>query len=79
MAGAMGLVRLPLRGPMDAARALAFRQKLLEAGTDAPVSALGQAAWLRLSAQAYNEILDYEKLSSVVAGAIGDDRSPPRR
>lgn len=84
MAGAMGLVRLPLRGPVSAARALAFRQRLLDAGTDAPVSTLGDAAWLRLSAQAYNEISDYEKLSSVVTNTIarhetGDDRSPSRR
>jgi len=84
MAGAMGLVRLPLRGPVDAARALAFRQHLLDAGTDAPVSALGDAAWLRISAQAYNKLSDYEKLFSVVTDAIarhetGDDRSPARR
>jgi isopenicillin-N epimerase len=78
MAGAMGLVRLPLRGPVDAARALAFRQCLLDAGTDAPVSALGGAAWLRLSAQAYNEFSDYEKLSAIVIDAIADDSSAPR-
>ena len=84
MAGAMGLVRLPLRGPVSAARALAFRQCLLDAGTDAPVSALGDSAWLRLSAQAYNEFSDYEKLFHVVADAIArhrasDDRSPLQR
>jgi isopenicillin-N epimerase len=79
MAGAMGLVRLPLRGPVDAARALAFRQRLLDAGTDPPVSALGDAAWLRVSAQAYNEFSDYEKLFSIVTAALADDRGPPPR
>jgi len=79
MAGAMGLVRLPLRGPADAARALDFRQRLLDAGTDAPVSALGDAAWLRVSAQAYNEFSDYEKLSSIVTAALADDSSSPPR
>ena len=60
--GAMAMVRLPLAGQVDAARALALRTRLLAAGADAPVSAIGQAAWLRISAQAYNEPRDYHRL-----------------
>jgi isopenicillin-N epimerase len=68
MAGAMGLVRLPLSLPQpaivtDAAR---VRQALLAAGTDAPVSAIDGALWLRVSAAAYNDISDYERLAGLL-------------
>ena len=46
--------------------ALGFRAKLLEAGTDAPVHAIGGAHWLRLSAFAYNELEDYARLTDIV-------------
>ncbi len=36
----MGLVRLPLAGPVDQVRALAIRERLLDRGTDAPVNAI---------------------------------------
>ena len=66
-AGSMGLVRLPDAGPATAARALDLRARLLDARCDAPVHALADGLWLRLSAQAYNEVPDYEKLAECVA------------
>ncbi len=63
--GAMRLVRLPVRGDVAAAP---FRARLLAAGTDAPVHAIGGGLWLRLSAFAYNEPDDYARLADIVAG-----------
>ena len=65
-AGAMALVRLPASGD----RAAALRDALLAAGTDAPVQSLGGAAWLRLSAHAYNEIADYQALADRVQAVL---------
>jgi isopenicillin-N epimerase len=62
--GAMRLVRLPV-GPDT--QALAMRARLLKAGTDAPVHAIGGGLWLRLSAFAYNELEDYARLADIVA------------
>ncbi len=67
MAGAMALVRLPIAGDP-----LAFRAKLLEAGTDVPVHAIGGINWLRLSAFAYNDIDDYVRLADIVTHVIRD-------
>jgi isopenicillin-N epimerase len=67
---AMALVRLPVPAPVTAADAAALRARLLRAGTDAPVNAINNAAWLRLSAQAYNELADYERLAGLVRGAL---------
>ena len=61
--GAMRLVRLD--GSPDLAEAV--RAGLLQAGTDAPVHAIGGALWLRLSAFAYNELEDYARLADIVA------------
>jgi isopenicillin-N epimerase len=61
--GAMRLVRL--NGAPDLAKAV--RARLLQAGTDAPVHAIGGALWLRLSAFAYNELEDYARLADIVA------------
>ena len=47
--------------------ASAVRVRLLEAGTDAPVHAIGDGLWLRLSAFAYNELEDYARLADIVA------------
>ena len=69
-AAAMGTVRLPLAGAATPERALAVRAALLDAGTDAPVQAIDGAAWLRLSAAAYNEAADYERLADIVAGVL---------
>ena len=70
LAGAMGLVRLPLAGPVTAARSEAMRARLLAAGTDAPTHIIDDALWLRLSAHAYNEIEDYQRLAEIAALAV---------
>jgi isopenicillin-N epimerase len=70
LAGAMGLVRLPLTGPASAERSIEVRAQLLAAGTDAPTHVLAGAIWLRLSAAAYNDIEHYERLGEIVAGVI---------
>ena len=70
LAGAMGVVRLPISGAATAERARALRTRLLEANTDAPLHAIGGGIWLRLSAHAYNELADYERLAEVVAGVL---------
>jgi isopenicillin-N epimerase len=61
---AMRLVRLPAALGTDAA---GLRAKLIAAGTDAPIHAIGGALWLRLSAFAYNELEDYARLADIVA------------
>jgi isopenicillin-N epimerase len=60
--GAMALIRLPGR----AEDAPATRARLLELGTDTPVHPLGGAQWLRVSAQAYNDLDDFERLADLV-------------
>lgn len=66
----MGLVRLPLEGWVDEARALALRSCLLDLGTDAPVSAVAGLAWLRLSVAPYNESSDFDRLADLVVELI---------
>ena len=68
--GAMGLVRLPLSKAVTAQDTLALRTRLLELGTDAPLHELNGCAWLRISAQAYNEMADYEALADLVQNII---------
>ena len=72
VAGAMATVRLPVGDPTPA-HALAIRQRLMTAGTDAPVHALDGALWLRLSAFAYNKPDDYHRLADVVASVLSRD------
>jgi isopenicillin-N epimerase len=69
-AGSMGVVRLPLSGDATADRSAALRARLLEAGTDAPTHVLAGAIWLRISAAAYNDIEDYERLAEIVARVL---------
>ena len=66
-AGAMRLVRLPAR---HGTNSTPLRAMLLQAGTDAPVHAIGGALWLRLSAFAYNELEDYARLADIVARVL---------
>ena len=66
LAGSMGMVRLPACGPATEEGALALREAMLNAGTDVPLHAQGGAIWLRLSAQAYNEMADYYRLADIV-------------
>jgi isopenicillin-N epimerase len=63
---AMALVRLPLVGQLSASRALALRERLLDAGTDAQIPEVDGAIWLRISAQAYNTLTDYERLADLL-------------
>lgn len=72
LARAMRLVRLPVRGEANAQGALAIRQRFEARGCDAPVSALAGGMWLRLSAQAYNEEADYERLAVLVRTALAE-------
>jgi isopenicillin-N epimerase len=66
LGGSMSLVRLPVSGPVSEDRALALRVDMLHAGTDVPLHAQAGAIWMRLSAQAYNEFADYQKLADIV-------------
>lgn len=68
-AGAMATIRLPVTDPTPA-HALEIRRRLMEAGADAPVHALGGALWLRISAFAYNELDDYVRLGEIVAATL---------
>lgn len=72
LAGAMGLVRLPLSGEATPERALELRGRMLDACCDVPLHAQAGAIWLRLSAQAYNELADYERLAEIVAHVLRD-------
>ncbi|MFO1057543.1 MAG: aminotransferase class V-fold PLP-dependent enzyme [Dongiaceae bacterium] len=73
-AAAMAIVRLPLAGPATHERALALRARLMrEWRTDAPLHAIDGAIWLRLSAQAYNERDDYDRLAEVAAALVADE------
>ena len=67
---AMSLVRLP-PAQGDLAQLLArLRAAFLDHATDAPLHALAGAIWVRLSAQAYNQPADYDRLADVVASCI---------
>ncbi len=70
MAGSMGVVRLPLAGPATAEISAELRSRLLAAGTDAPTHVLAGSVWLRISAAAYNDIEDYERLAEIVARVV---------
>ncbi len=70
MSAAMGLVRLPLRGPVTPARADALREALLDRRADAPVHVIDGAAWMRVSTHAYNEMQDYEHLAELARDVL---------
>jgi isopenicillin-N epimerase len=70
MAAAMRLVRLAGSLTEEAARAL--ERRLLDShGVVVPVTAHGGGHWLRLSAQLYNTLRDYERLADALCGAAG--------
>jgi isopenicillin-N epimerase len=71
-AAAMGLVCLPLTGEISAERANDLRERLLDERCDAPLNALSGAIWLRLSAHAYNELADYERLVDIVLRVLAE-------
>jgi isopenicillin-N epimerase len=70
LAGSMGVVRLPVTGEVTTEMSMELRARLLAAGTDAPTHVFGDGIWLRISAAAYNDIEDYERLGEIVAAVI---------
>ena len=75
----MALVRLPVDGPATRERAVALRDRLLrEFETDLPLMAHPDGIWLRLSAQAYNQMSDYEALAKICATLVETDRKGER-
>jgi isopenicillin-N epimerase len=62
-AAAMSLVRLPT---VSSNRVECLRDAFLDARTDAPLHVLSGSIWVRLSAHAYNQIEDYECLSTLL-------------
>ena len=69
-AGAMAMVRLPGDALADRTHAEVVRGRLLETGTDVPVMVHNDRLWLRLSAQAYNEAADFERMGDLVEQAL---------
>jgi isopenicillin-N epimerase len=68
MAGAMAVVRLPGRSPATLAAAQAVHDRLWQKyHIEVPVLSLGQALWVRVSAQIYNGLEDYERLAAALA------------
>lgn len=70
MAGSMALVRLPFDMSPTREAAVQVRAILQAAGTDCPVHGLAGGPWLRLSAYAYNERADYERLARLLPGVL---------
>ncbi len=67
---AMATVRLPLTGAADETRAVALSRELSERHRiAAAVVALGDALWVRVAAQAYNEPVEYERLATLFGRA----------
>ena len=67
---AMATVRLPLGGEATGARANALMRELAERHKiGAAVVVLEGALWVRIAAQAYNEIAEYERLAALFAAA----------
>jgi isopenicillin-N epimerase len=69
LTGAMATVRLPLAGEATIERALALRDGLLDDHRiDAAIIPFAGSLWARVSAQAYNEAADYQRLADVFRG-----------
>jgi isopenicillin-N epimerase len=69
LTGSMSTVRLPLVGEATEERALALRYTLLkDHRIDAAVIAFKGSLWVRLSAQAYNQFNEYERLADAFRG-----------
>jgi isopenicillin-N epimerase len=68
MIGAMAVVRLPGRQPATVEAARALNNELWERHRfEVPVMAIGDHLWVRISAQIYNESMDYERLAVAFA------------
>ena len=63
-------MRLPLGLEATRSEAVKVRRALQAVGVDSPVHPLAGALWLRLSAYAYNEIGDYERLAELLPGVL---------
>ena len=66
MTGSMAMVRLPTTLKPELTESNRIRQALRHAGADSPVHPLPGALWLRLSAYAYNEMADYQRLAELL-------------
>jgi len=66
LSGSMGIVRLPLAGEVSSERVANLQARLMQEKTDVPLFLYEPGIWLRISAQAYNEIGDYERLAEIV-------------
>ncbi len=65
---AMATIRLPLAGEATGARANTLMRELAERHRiGAAVVALEDSLWVRVAAQAYNELADYERLAALFA------------
>ena len=62
-----------MTGEVSAERAQSLRRRFLDAGTDVPVHVQADAAWMRISAAAYNELDDYAKLAGIAAKVIAQE------
>ena len=56
----------------DPQTVLDLRSRLRQRGADAPIMEVGDQLWIRVSAQAYNRIEDYEELADIVTGLERD-------
>lgn len=69
MVAAMATVRLPVTGEVSPERAQRIVRWLAETHRIETVVTCGSGAlWLRIAAQAYNELAEYERLAAVIAG-----------
>jgi isopenicillin-N epimerase len=70
MTGSMALMRLPIELEATRPQSDKVREALRAAGADSPVHPLAGRVWLRLSAYAYNELGDYERLADMLPGVL---------
>jgi isopenicillin-N epimerase len=70
MTGSMATVRLPLSLESTRSEAVVVRRALQAVGVDSPVHPTAGGLWLRLSAYAYNEMADYERLAALLPAVL---------
>jgi isopenicillin-N epimerase len=69
----MTLIGAPFRGPATDEHVLELRSRMRALGADAPVTAVDGRLFVRISAQAYNRMDDYEQLADIVLRVAEDD------